>query len=72
MPSKIKPKRSYSSGAVPTAGDLEVNECSINWADSKLFVKTPQGNIISVTLGAGSGGGSSGLNPIVASLIFGG
>ena len=72
MPNKVKLKRSYTAGAVPTSSDLDTNECCINWADSKLFVKNPAGQIVSVTLGGGGGGGSSGLNPIVASLVFGG
>jgi hypothetical protein len=55
MPNKIKPKRSYTSGAVPTASDLETNEVAINWADSKAFTKNAAGNIVSVTLGGGSG-----------------
>jgi hypothetical protein len=53
--SKIKPKRSYTTGAVPTTSDLEANELAINWADNKAFTKTAAGNIVSVTLG-GSGG----------------
>jgi hypothetical protein len=52
--SKIKPKRSYTTGAVPTASDLEANELAINWVDGKAYTKTAAGNIVSVTLG-GSG-----------------
>jgi hypothetical protein len=40
---KIKPRRSYTSGYVPTSADLEVNEIAFNWADSKAFVKDAQG-----------------------------
>ena len=73
MPNKIKPKRSYTSNAVPTTSDLDTNELAINWVDGKAYTKNAAGNIVSVTLG-GSGGGSGGggLNPIVAALVFGG
>jgi hypothetical protein len=55
MPSKIKPKRSFTAGAVPTTSDLDANELAINWVDSKAFTKTASGNIVSVTLGGGGG-----------------
>jgi len=55
MASKIKPKRSYTTGAVPTTSDLDVNEIAISWSDNKLFTKNSAGNIVSVTLGGGSG-----------------
>jgi hypothetical protein len=58
MPNKIKLRRSYTSGAVPLLTDLEVNEVAVNFADSKLYVRTPQNTIQAITLG-GSGGGSS-------------
>lgn len=54
MPQKIKPKRSYTSGAVPTTGDLEANELAINWVDGKAYTKTASGNIVGITLGGGS------------------
>jgi hypothetical protein len=57
MANKVKLKRSYTAGAVPLTTDLDTNECCVNWADGKLFVKNAAGNIVSVTLG-GSGGGS--------------
>ena len=53
MSNKVKPKRSYTAGAVPTTSDLDTHECAINWADSKLFVKNVAGQIVSVTLGGG-------------------
>ena len=59
MPSKIKPKRSYTTGAVPTTSDLEANELAINWADGKAYTKTASGSILSVTLGGVGGGGGS-------------
>lgn len=58
---KIKPRRSYTSGYVPTSSDLEANELAINWADGKAFTKDAAGQIVSVTMG-GSGGGGSGLS----------
>lgn len=54
MPNKIKPKRSYTTGAVPTTSDLDTHEMAINWADAKAYVKDDSGNILSVTLGGGS------------------
>ena len=71
MPSKIKPKRSFTTGAVPTTSDLEANELAINWVDNKAFTKTASGNIVSVTLGGGSAS-SSGLSPIISAIVFGG
>jgi len=55
MASKIKPKRSFTTGAVPTTSDLDANELAINWADGKAYTKNASGNIVSVTLGGGSG-----------------
>jgi len=54
MASKIKPKRSFTTGAVPTTSDLDTNEVAINWADGKAYTKNAAGNIVSVTLGGGS------------------
>jgi hypothetical protein len=56
MASKIKPKRSHTTGAVPTTSDLDTHELAINWADSKAFTKTAAGNIVSVTMGGGGSG----------------
>jgi hypothetical protein len=63
---KIKPKRSYTAGSVPTTSDLDTNECCINWADSKLFVKNTAGQIVSVTLG---GGGASTEDSVLRALF---
>jgi hypothetical protein len=57
MPNKIKLRRSYTSGAVPLTSDLETNEVAINYADGKLFVKTPQNTIQAITLGGSGGSG---------------
>ena len=54
---KIKPKRSYTTNAVPLTTDLEVNELAINWADGKAYTKNASGQIVSVTLGGSGGGG---------------
>jgi hypothetical protein len=58
MSNKIRPKRSYTTGAVPTTSDLEANELAINWVDGIAFTKNNSGNIVSVTLGGGGGGSS--------------
>lgn len=56
---KIKPKRSYTTNAVPTTSDLDTNELAIRWTaeNPAIFTKNAAGNIVSVTLG-GSGGGA--------------
>jgi hypothetical protein len=54
MANKIKVKRSYTAGAVPTTGDLDTHEICINWADNKLFTKNAAGSIVAVSLGGGS------------------
>jgi hypothetical protein len=43
---------------VPLTSDLETNEVAINYADNKLFVRTPQNTIQAITLGGSGGGGS--------------
>jgi hypothetical protein len=65
---KIRLKRSFTAGAVPSASDLDVNECAINWVDAKLFVKTSAGVILTLNLGGGSGGGS-GADTLLRSLF---
>lgn len=60
MANKIKPKRSYTTNAVPTAADLEAHELAINWADGKAYTKNASGQIVSLTMGGG--GGSSGFS----------
>jgi hypothetical protein len=70
MANKIKPKRSYTTNAVPTTSDLDTNELAINWSDGKAFTKNAAGNIVSVTLG-GSGGGSGGMNAMIRAILFG-
>lgn len=60
MANTIKPKRSYTINAVPLLSDLAVNEICINWADGKIYVRSPSNEIISWSLSAaGSGGGGS-------------
>ena len=60
MPNPIKPRRSWTVGAVPAAGDfLSTNELLINWADGVIYGKNPSTNaVVSHTLG-GAGGGVS-------------
>jgi titin len=72
MPSKIKPRRSYTANSVPLTTDLETHELAINWTDSKAFTKNAAGQIVSVTLGGGSGsGGSSSANIVEATTAAG-
>jgi hypothetical protein len=53
MPDKIRPSRSYTANSVPLSSELTTNEIAINYADSKLYYKTPGGAIQSITLGGG-------------------
>jgi hypothetical protein len=66
MANKIKLRRSYTAGAVPLTTDLETNEVAINYADGKLFVKTPQNTIQAITLGG------SGSIPTASASVLGG
>lgn len=59
MPNRVKPKRSYTVNRMPLPTELDVNEIAINYADNKLYTKTPAGDIISITLGGSGGGGST-------------
>jgi hypothetical protein len=51
MANKVQPRRSYTAGIAPAASELQVHECSINWADGKLFVKREDGTVQAITLG---------------------
>lgn len=42
----FKPKRSESSGSVPTSSDLEVGEIAINPTDKTIYTKTAAGNVV--------------------------
>lgn len=45
----IKPKRTTSTGRVPTTSNLEEGEIAINLADRKLFVRDTSNNILELT-----------------------
>lgn len=67
---KIKPRRNYTAGYVPTAAELETHEIAINWADGIVYVKTPAGDIVSWSFTAsgqtgGGGGGGGGATPVI-------
>ena len=53
MSTVIKPKRSETALAVPSAGSLEVGELALNVTDGKFYTKT-SGNAIKEVGGAGS------------------
>jgi hypothetical protein len=55
---------------VPTTSDLETNELAINWTDAKAFTKNAAGQIVSVTLGGGSGGGSGSIVEVATASGF--
>lgn len=50
MANEIQPKRSYTPNRVPLPSELETNEIAFNWADGRVYVKTPGGNILSWSL----------------------
>lgn len=52
----IRPKRSETPGAVPTAGALATGELAINIPDKKLFVKKADGTVADVTPSSTGGG----------------
>ena len=53
MTTVIKPKRSETALAVPTAGSLEVGELALNVTDGKFYTKT-SANAVKEVGGAGS------------------
>ena len=53
MATVIKPKRSETALAVPSAGSLEVGELALNVTDGKFYTKT-SGNVVKEVGGAGS------------------
>jgi hypothetical protein len=59
MPDKVRPSRSYTANSVPLSSELTTNEIAINYADSRLYYKTPAGAIQFITLGGGGGSGGS-------------
>ena len=53
MATVIKPKRSETASAIPTAGSLEVGELAMNVTDGKFYTKTSGGTVKEMG-GAGS------------------
>jgi hypothetical protein len=53
----VQIKRSETSGAAPTAGDLAVGELAVNLTDKKLFSKKTDGTVVSIG-GVGVDGGT--------------
>lgn len=70
MANRIIPKRSSVAGKVPLSTDLQVGELAVNLADGLIFTKDGSGTVIS--LGGGSSSSPSTIDPVVASLLFGG
>ena len=80
MPTVIKPKRTETALAVPTAGALAVGEIAMNVTDGKFFTKTSGGVVkevggaASVTLNSVTSAGAISTNDITldqgANLIF--
>lgn len=52
MSYKIRPKRSITSGAVPSANVLDIGELAINLADGILFTKDDSNSIVSLSSNA--------------------
>jgi hypothetical protein len=53
MPTVIKPKRSETALAIPSAGSLAVGELAMNITDGKFYTKTSGGSVVELG-GAGS------------------
>ena len=49
MANVIKPKRTTSSGNVPSTSDLTTGEIAVNLADKKLYVRDTGTNILELT-----------------------
>jgi len=49
MAIQIKPKRTTTSGNVPSTANLEAGEVAINLADKKLFVRDTSNNVLELT-----------------------
>ncbi|MFZ9995635.1 MAG: hypothetical protein ACO3GU_02225, partial [Pelagibacteraceae bacterium] len=54
----VIPRKSSTSGEVPSAGDLQVAELAVNTADGKLFVKHTDDSIKEIS-GSGAGGAAA-------------
>ena len=65
MPTVIKPKRSETALAVPSAGSLEVGELALNVTDGKFYVKKSDNSVKEV-----GGAGSVTLNDVVTNGSF--
>jgi hypothetical protein len=57
MSTVVQIKRSETTGAEPTAGDLAVGELAVNLVDKKLFSKKTDGTVVSIG-GVGVDGGT--------------
>lgn len=66
----IRPKRSWVVNCVPLTSELAANQVAFNWADGKVYVKKPDGTIVSFTIG-GSGGSTTSGGGIAMSYLFG-
>ena len=49
MANVIKPKRTTSSGNVPSTSDITTGEMAVNLADKKLYVRDTGSNILELT-----------------------
>ena len=49
MANVIKPKRTTSSGNVPSTSDITTGEMAVNLADKKLYVRDTSTNILELT-----------------------
>ena len=65
MATVIKPKRSETALAVPSAGSLEVGELALNVTDGKFYVKKSDNSVKEV-----GGAGSVTLNDVVTNGAF--
>jgi hypothetical protein len=50
MPNTIQLKRSTTTGAVPTSGQLEQGELAVNLVDKKIFTKNASGDVVDLAV----------------------
>ena len=64
MPNTIQLKRSTTSGAIPTSGQLEQGELAVNLADRKLFTKNASGTVVALSTTADTATNATNANTV--------
>lgn len=71
MPSILKPKRSSTPGAVPSAVSLQQGEIAINLPDRKIFVKDHTDTVVEIPTPGGGGGSGLTHGEVMARVAMG-